>query len=111
MPSRRVSLRPFCPWEGFTWTNCRLGSGVFDIAYRKERDRLTGDIRNHNQTEFDGTIELMVPEGASVTACKLNGRPTSDYQPGKRYGRPTAGITGKIAPGGALQLEVSYRDA
>jgi hypothetical protein len=111
MPSRRVSLQPFCPWEAFTWTNCRLGSGAFDVAYRKERDRLTGGIRNHNQSDFDGTIELMVPEGTSVTACKLNGEPTSDYQPGKRYGRPTAGISGKIAPGGALQLEVAYRKA
>jgi len=111
MPSRRVSLRPFCPWGRFSWTNCRLGRSVFDVAYRKEQDRIVGEIRNRNQMEFDGMIELMLPEGTSVTACKLNDQPTSDYQSGKRYGRPTAGITGKIAPDGALQLEVSYRKA
>jgi hypothetical protein len=109
LPSRRISLRPFCPWEQFRWSNCRLGHGVFDIHYQKEQARIVGEIWNRNPMDFDGMIELMLPEGAALTACKLNGHPTSDYQSGKRYGRLTAGISSKIARGGTMQLEVSYR--
>jgi hypothetical protein len=107
VPARQVSLRPFCPWSEFTWTQTRLGAAMFDFSYRRIDRQITGEIGNRNTAAFEGTIELLLPEGASVAQCDINGRPAEDRRQVTRYGRPAVRINRQIEPNGVLRLDVT----
>ena len=107
VPARQVSLRPFCPWNEFTWTNCRLGTAMFDFAYRRNEKQITGEISNRNPAAFDGMIELILPDGATVARCDIDGQPANDGQQVKRYGRTAVRVNRRIEANGVLRFDVT----
>ncbi len=111
VPARQVSLRPFCPWPEFTWEDCRLGQAVFDFSYQHGDGRIVGQITNRNDSEFEGVIELMLPEGARAALCRINGAVSEDVKHTQRYGRPSVRAAQAIASGESFQLEVDYANA
>jgi hypothetical protein len=108
VPARQVSLRPFCPWPEFTWTDCRLGDSRFDFAYERRGGRVMGRITNRNASAFSAVVELMLPEGAGVTACRCDGAAAGDVEHTQRYGRPAMRATRSLGPGETLSLQVDY---
>jgi hypothetical protein len=81
---------------------------VFDFAYEYRDERITGQIKNRNEDEFKGVIELTLPEGAAPEVCRVNDVETEEVEHTERYGRPALRVAGPIAPGGTLRLEVPY---
>ena len=108
VPAGRVSLRPFCPWPEFTWQGCRLGRSRFDFTYEDLNGRLMGVITNRNERDFEGTIELTLPEGASLTHCRTEGPGAAETEYTCRFGRPAVRVVAPMAPGESLGLEVEY---
>ncbi len=108
VPARQVSLRPFCPWPEFKWESCRLGDSLFDFSYDHRDGRIVGQITNRNDSDFEGAIELTLPDGTALSLCKINGAATEDVEVTKRYHRSAVRATGTIAPGAVLRLEVNY---
>ncbi len=108
VPARQVSLRPFCPWPEFKWESCRLGQAVFDSTYEHRDGRIVGQIISRNDSDFEGVIELTLPDGATAGACKINGTPTEGVDHTRRHNRAAVRISAPIAPGAVLSLEVNY---
>jgi hypothetical protein len=106
VPARQVSLRPFCPWPEFTWTGCRLGDSRFDFAYERRDGHVIGRITNRNASAFSAVVELMLPEGARVTACRCNGAAAESVEHSQRYGRPSLRARHVIAAGESFEFEV-----
>ncbi len=111
VPARQVSLRPFCPWSEFRWTDCRLGDSRFDFAYKRGGDRAVGRITNRNEHAVEGVIELTLPEGAEATACTCNGARADSVELARRYGRSSLRVARAVAAGEALEFAVEYTTA
>ena len=111
VPARQVSLRPFCPWPEFTWTDCRLGESRFDFAYARRDGHVVGRITNRNDSAVEGLIELTLAEGAQATACKCNGARADGVELARRYGRPSLRLARAVAAGETLEFAVEYTSA
>lgn len=60
-PTRRLTLKPFVPWDNYRYAGLRLGSLELDIAYENTGARAAVRIR-HNQERLDEIkIVLMAP--------------------------------------------------
>jgi len=110
VPAHQVSLRPFCPWPEFTWESCRLGRSAFDFAYEHRDGRMVGRITNHNDSIFQGMIELVLPDGAAAGVCEVNGVAADEIKHTERYRRPAVRATAAVPPGRVLQLQVECAD-
>ena len=108
VPARQVSLRPFCPWSEFTWTDCRLGDSRFDFAYERGGGHAMGKITNRNASAFSAAVELTLPEGARVTALTCDGPTAEGVEHTQRYGRPATRASRSLGPGDTLSLQVEY---
>jgi len=109
MPARRINFRPFCPWKQFSWKDCRLGNGVFDVSYEYSQGQITAGLTNHNSEPFQALLEVVLPESSELVTAKLNGGSRGNYRPARRYDRPSVRAVASIAPGEASRLEVTYR--
>jgi len=105
-PDRRVSLRPFCPWDEYSWQGAKLGHSVFDVAYRKENGRIVGRLANRNERPYEGLIELVLPKGRAPRRVSVNGKPEDGVPPTVRFGRPSVRISAPVAPGASVELVV-----
>ena len=73
LPQRRVAFRPFCPWNEYTWEQCRLGRGLFDVRYERSSTRVSAQLTNQNAVPFETFFELTLPAEASAPQCKIDG--------------------------------------
>jgi hypothetical protein len=110
MPEHRVAFRPFCPWNKFTWEQCRLGRGLFDVTYERASDRVSAKLTNRNAALFEAFFELTLPEGATAPHCKVNGQETDKFKVSRRYNRPSVQVVTPVAPDQAQVFEVSYQN-
>jgi len=78
VPAGKAWLRPFCPRPEFTWTDCRLGTARFDFFYQRRDTGMFGRIVNRNETSFEAGVELLLPVGVQIAACKRDGVPTQN---------------------------------
>jgi hypothetical protein len=109
VPAAEVALRPFSPWDEFSWRDCRMGSSMFHFSYRKTAGGAVAEIKNLNSVAYRGVIELPLPAGSQLAACSLNGRPATAYTIGKRYRADSLRLTESVAPGGRFSLEITWR--
>jgi hypothetical protein len=105
----QVALRPFSPWDEFSWRDCRMGSGVFHFSYRKTASGAMAEIENLNSVAYRGVVELPLPAGLQLTACSVNGEPTSGYTIGKRYRASGVRIAKSVPPGERLSMQIAFR--
>jgi hypothetical protein len=110
MPEHRIAFRPFCPWNKFTWEGCRLGRGLFDVAYDRASDRISAKLTNRNAVPFEATFELTLPEGATDPHCKVSGQETDRFKLTKHYNRPSVQVVSSVAPNHAQLFEVNYEN-
>ena len=106
-PARAVRFAPFSPWDRFSWERCRLGQAWFDLSYTRTNGSIRGEIVNRNGEAWAGVLELVLPEGCTSAACRLNGDRT-DGEIARRYGRTAYRSAGTIAPNGSLRFEVTW---
>ena len=105
-PDRRVSLRPFCPWDEYSWQGAKLGHSVFDVAYRKENGRIVGRLANRNEQPYEAVIELVLPKGRAPHRVFVDGKPEDGVPSAVRFGRPSVRISAPVAPGASVELVV-----
>jgi hypothetical protein len=105
-PDRRVSLRPFCPWDGYSWQGAKLGHSVFDVDYEHEKGRLVGRIANRNGEPYEAVIELMLPKGRALRQVTVSGKPKDGLAPTARFGRPSLRVSAPVPPAATLELVV-----
>ena len=110
MPERRVAFRPFCPWNRFTWEQCRLGRGLFDVAYERAVGGISAKLTNRNAVPFEAFFELTLPERAMAPHCKVNGQETDKFKVSKHYNRPSVQVVVSVAPNQARLFEVNYQN-
>jgi hypothetical protein len=110
MPERRVAFRPFCPWNKFTWDQCRLGRGLFDVTYERSSSRISAKLNNRNPVPFEAFFELTLPEGTTAPHSKINGQATDRFQVSKHYNRPSVQVVTSAAPDQAQVFEVRYQN-
>lgn len=110
MPEHHVAFRPFCPWNKFSWEQCRLGRGLFDVMYERASGRISAKLTNRNAVQFEAFFELTLPEGATAPRCKVNGQDTDGFKVSKRYNRPSVQVVIPVAPDQEQVFEVSYQD-
>jgi hypothetical protein len=111
MPDRRIAFRPFCPWNEFTWEQCRLGRGLFDVTYKREPGRISAKLTNHNALPFQATFELTLPERATEPRCYLNGHGTNNFKVGQHYNHLSVRVVTSVAPDQSQVFEVGYDGA
>jgi hypothetical protein len=109
VPAAQVALRPFSPWDEFSWRDCRMGAGAFHFSYRKSASGAVAEIENMNSTAYRGVIELPLPAGLQLDSCTVNGRAASGYTVGKRYRASAVRREESVAPGGKFRLEIAWR--
>ena len=105
-PDLRVSLRPFCPWDEYSWQGAKLGRSVFDVGYRKESRRVVGQIVNRNSQPWEALMELTLPKGQAPRRVTVNGKPEGGLPPAVRFGRPSVRISTPVLPGTSVELVV-----
>jgi hypothetical protein len=110
-PAHQVSLRPFVPWDSFTWRNCQLGYSRFDFSFLRQTDRVTGSITNHNGDLYTANIDLLLPAGVQAVTYQVNDEMYSMEQVRfyLRYQRPCYRTVKTLHPGETLRLEISYQ--
>jgi hypothetical protein len=106
-PTRSITFAPLCPWDDVQWNQCRLGNSFFNIGFHRMAGSITGQIVNLNTGTFSGTIQLLIPAGAVVTSCTLNGQPVR-VTSGSLYGRPSWSITQPFDAGTTNTFVVNY---
>ncbi len=104
VPSRRVSLRPFMPWDEFAWRGARLGNARFDFAFKRTAKELLGRVTNLNGDEYQVEIELVLPPERHVSAVTVNGAAVRDAQATTRFGRSAVRVSGALAHSASLEL-------
>jgi hypothetical protein len=109
VPAAQVALRPFSPWDEFSWRDCRMGSSTFHFAYRKTASGVMAEIENVNSGAYRGVMEVPLPAGLQLAGCLVNGLPSSAYTMQKRYRASAVRIAESVAPGGRLSVEISWR--
>ena len=105
VPDRRVAMRPFCPWDEYSWRGARLGRSLFDVDYRKEDGRLAGRIANRNDGAYQSLIELMLPKGRAPRRVTVNGT-EADGQTATRFGRRSVRVDVPVPAGASVELVV-----
>jgi hypothetical protein len=106
VPGRRVSLRPFCPWDEYSWQGAKLGHSLFDVGCQRESRRISGRIANRNSQPYEALVELMLRKGQSPQRVTLNGKPAGDAQMTIRFGRPSVRVAAPVAPDNTIELIV-----
>jgi hypothetical protein len=109
VPGAHVALRPCSPWSDFTWTNCRLGSSVFNFSYKRDKNTAAAEIENLNSAAYEAVIELLLPAGGQPLACSVNGQATTAYDISARYRASAVRLAKRILPGGRFRMEVTYQ--
>ncbi len=105
-PAQGVALRPFCPWNQFSWIGARLGHSTFDTAYKKDDERIIGRITNRNSRPYVATIELMLGKGEVLRSATGKGIREREVSSTTRFGRPAVRINTPVAPGASVELTV-----
>jgi hypothetical protein len=108
VPADQVGLRPFSPWNEFTWTNCRLGSSAFNFSYRKEKSAATAEIESLNKAAFEAFIELLLPSAGRVLACNVNGNARTNHTIISGHRGSAIKIVEPVQPAGRFRVEVTY---
>ena len=111
VPDRRVSLRPFCPWDEYSWQGAKLGHSLFDVSTRREDGRISGRIANRNSQPYEAVVELMLQKGQSPRRVSLNGKPIGNAQTAVRFGRPSVRVSAPVAPGTSVELIVETQSS
>ncbi|HYK88859.1 MAG TPA: hypothetical protein VE398_08820 [Acidobacteriota bacterium] len=108
VPDRRVSFRPFCPWDDFSWSGAKLGNSLFDLAYKRDERHILGRITNRNKSPFTAIIEVMLRKGQSAQKVLTSGKPISETQNAMRFGRPSVRICAPVPPDTSLELLAEF---
>jgi len=58
IPARRIYFRPFVPWKEFSWKNCRIGAGLFDLTYQAKQSSRVALLTNRTDFPLEVSIQL-----------------------------------------------------
>jgi hypothetical protein len=100
IPEKKITFRPFSPWNYFEWNGGRIGNAFFDISYSDNGSSITATITNRNKETFSGLIGITVPEGKV-----LKGKDAA----GKRYSRDYIQTEKVLNPGEKTTFKIFYK--
>jgi len=115
-PNKRMTLTPRLPggvyspikWNTMTVNNIPLGQGFYHLTVTDEGSgRRIYTVKSASKDDVTITLNCLVPF-AEITGIKING---SDVKPAvsQVYSQALAAVESKLAAGGTMTVEVSYK--
>lgn len=75
--TKRVTVSPHIPphWEAFEVQNLKVGNSTFALAYRKDGDEITLEVRRDGREEYLFEFSPAIAPPTGVVSVELNDRP------------------------------------
>ena len=104
IPAREVSFRPFTPWLGIRWDDCKLGPALFNFDQQFVGSDCSMSIVNKNSIEYKATLEITLPEKFSSARAATHGISAVELRRTTRFGRPAMRASGTVGVGEKAEL-------
>ncbi len=106
--TRRLSVRPFCPWS-YHWPGARLGAIAFDVEYTMSDSGRHLAVRNNSDKELRLDLEVVGPGPQMPRRVVVDGRGQPEtWAVGWRFGRRTVSAGAVLAAGQQFELRCSW---
>jgi hypothetical protein len=104
IPAREVSFRPFTPWPGIHWDDCRLCPALFDFDQHFTGSDCSTSIVNKNSIEYKATLEITLPGKLSSARAATHAISAVELRRTTRFGRPAMRASGRVNAGDKAEL-------
>jgi hypothetical protein len=105
---RTLHAKPFSPTSDYTWKQCRLGSGTFDVAFARVAGAVELMVTNRNDHAVTVEAELILPEGESLTRLEVDGAPRDSNGAGTFFDAVTVKVTLELLAGASTAARAIY---